>query len=143
MTKDRLNLVAPCGIDCGVCELYMCKDSPQLYDYLLTRGIPKEKLPCKGCRPSEGGCPVIGNSCATYSCVQLKGVEFCHECDDFPCNKLHPASDRADVLPHNTKVFNLCTIESIGLDSFVKRSADIKQRYYKGKMEVGNGPQLL
>jgi hypothetical protein len=141
MTKERLTLVAPCGIDCGTCELNMCKDNPQLLDVLVSKGIPKEKIPCNGCRSIQGDCPVIKDKCETYKCVTQKNVEFCFECDEFPCVKLQPSADRANILPHNMKVFNLCTIKREGVENFVLKSTEIKQRYYAGKMEVGNGPQ--
>ena len=43
ITEERKELVALCGIDCGICELNMCKDSPELLTYLVSRGIPKDK----------------------------------------------------------------------------------------------------
>lgn len=142
LREERALLVAPCGIDCGICEMHMCKDNPQLLQYFLSKGYPQEKLPCKGCRSIEGHCPVIGCECETYRCVKKKEVDFCYECQDFPCGKLNPAADRAELLPHNLKVFNLCAIENSGLDNFVNTSAVYKQKYYKGKMSVGKGPQL-
>ena len=140
--NERLRLVAPCGIDCGLCELHMCKDNPRLLDHLLSRGIANERLPCAGCRSIEGACPVIGSTCETYVCVRGKGVEFCYQCGDFPCSKLAPSSDRANVLPHNMKTFNLCSIKRMGVEGFVQESVLIKQRYYEGKMEIGKGPKL-
>jgi len=142
ITEERKELVALCGIDCGICELNMCKDNSELLAYLASKGIPKDKLPCAGCRDIKGHCPVIGVPCATYTCATEKGVDFCYDCGDFPCTKLQPSADRADVLPHNTKVFNLCTIKRIGVEDFVKLSSGIKERYYKGKMEIGKGPQI-
>ena len=141
-TNERTNLVAPCGIDCGACELYLCKDNEQLFTYLVSRGIPQEKLPCAGCRDLDGSCPVIGGQCATYACFAEKNVDFCFDCGDFPCSKLHPSADRADVLPHNLKVFNLCTIQRDGVEGFIDKSAEIKLKYHKGKMEIGKGPQI-
>lgn len=141
-TQERKRLVAPCGIDCGLCELYTCKDDKQLYSYLLSRGIPQEKLPCAGCRDIKGECPVIGSTCPTYLCATEKKIDFCFDCADFPCVRLNPSADRADVLPHNLKVFNLCTIQRKGLKSFIEHSTEFKKRYYKGKMQIGNGPQL-
>lgn len=141
--NERNKLVAPCGIDCGSCELNMCKDNPQLLTYLASKGIPKEKLPCAGCRDIKGRCPVIGIQCATYVCAAGKGVNVCYDCAGYPCVKLQPSADRADVLPHNTKVFNLCTIKRIGVEKFVEISPEIKERYYKGKMEIGKGPGFL
>lgn len=140
--NERLSMVAPCGIDCGICESYLCKDDQNLYNYLLQLGIPEEKLPCPGCRAMEGNCPVKPTVCDTWTCVKENELEFCSACTDFPCNRLQPCADRADVLPHNLKVFNLCLINQIGLKAFTERSAEIKLKYYKGKMAVGNGPQL-
>ena len=142
MTKERINLAAPCGIDCGVCELNMCKDNPQLIDVLVSMGIPREKIPCDGCRSIQGNCPVIKGTCETYKCVTEKNVEFCFECDEFPCVKLQPSADRANILPHNMKVFNLCTMKRVGVENFILQSSEIKKRYYAGKMDIGKGPQL-
>ena len=99
--------------------------------------------PCNGCRDMEGHCPVIGRQCATYACVKEKDVAFCFQCREFPCAKLHPSADRADVLPHNMKVFNLCTIQRDGVEGFIDLSAELKKKYYKGKMEIGNGPRII
>jgi hypothetical protein len=142
-TQERREMVAPCGIDCGNCELFICKDDPKLYESLIKRGIPKERIPCAGCREVQGHCPVIPEVCATYTCSNGKKLNFCFECNDFPCNMLQPSADRANVLPHNLKVFNLCTIKNKGLDNFIASYKGIKQKYYQGKMEVGKGPKLI
>ena len=142
MSPERLNLVAPCGIDCGICELYTCRADARLFSVLTARGIPVEKIPCDGCRPIAGRCPIIKEDCETYKCVMEKKVEFCFECSEFPCVKLHPSSKRAEVLPHNMKVFNLCTIKRDGVEAFVEKSSGIKKRYYAGIMEIGKGPQI-
>lgn len=128
-----------CGIYCGECECHKAKDDPKLMEYMKSKGIPN--LPCPGCREVEGKCPVIGGVCETYQCALEKRVDFCFECDDFPCSRLNPASDRADILPHNLKTFNLCYIQRRGLDEFARNAAEFKNKYYKGKMAVGKGPQ--
>ena len=119
ITNERKNLVAPCGIDCGTCELNMCKDNPQLHTYLISRGIPESKLPCNGCRAIEGNCPVIEGQCETYVCLSERKIDFCYECNDFPCSRLQPAADRASILPHNLKVYNLCKIQKRGVEQFI------------------------
>ena len=139
---DRHMMVAPCGIDCGQCECHTAKDSPALLEYLVSVGIGRDRLPCGGCRSIEGACPVLEAGCDTYSCIADRGLGFCYECPDFPCSRLNPAADRAQQLPHNTKVFNLCYIEKHGMDEFLEKAAEIKQRYFKGKMMVGRGPQI-
>ncbi len=139
---DDATMVAPCGIDCSQCECHIAKDNPSLLDYLVSVGIPKGRLPCGGCREVKGACPVLPAVCDTYRCITEQGLSFCYECRDFPCSRLNPAADRAEQLPHNTKVFNLCYIQRQGLAKFMEHSADIKQRYFKGKMAIGRGPQL-
>lgn len=111
-------------------------------DRLAERGIPRDRLPCAGCRNVDGDCPVINLGCETYGCVRSRGVEFCHECSDFPCSKLCPSAQRADVLPHNMKVFGLCTIKRLGVDGFVKVSGELERLYFRGRMEIGKGPSL-
>ncbi len=141
VTKERIHSVAPCGIDCGICELHTCSENDAVYSAMIARGIPAEKLPCKGCRSVQGMCPVIVGKCATYTCITNRGFSYCYECGDFPCNMLHPSADRANVLPHNLKVFQLCSIMRDGIEKFIERSPDMKKKYYTGKMEVGKGPQ--
>lgn len=140
--NEREKLIAPCGIDCGVCEFYLCKQDKDILEYLVSKGIPKTILPCNGCRNVDGKCPIMKTDCATYNCAKSKNVEFCFDCNEFPCSMLNPTADRADILPHNLKVFNLCTIKRDGLDNFIKQSGKIKLSYYKGRMVIGKGPIL-
>lgn len=141
-TEDEITLVAPCGIPCGDCSAYKAKDDPTLLELLISRGIKREGLPCPGCRPAKGNCPAVDGTCETYACVTEHAVDFCFECPEFPCAKLNPAADRANAIPHNTKVFNLCFIQRQGLAKFMEKSPEIKQRYFQGKMSIGKGPLL-
>lgn len=136
----REQLVAPCGLDCGICELYMCKDNSQLKEFLIQKGVPEASLPCPGCRTIEGRCPVIQKKCATYTCAENKGINLCSECNEFPCMKIAPAADKASALPHNLKVYNLSVIKERGLQALIDCSNTTKQTYFKGNMKVGEGP---
>jgi hypothetical protein len=140
-TDEALNLVGPCGIYCAECECHKSQNSPRLLEYLVSRGIPRDRLPCSGCRSVEGNCPVLGETCETYTCAAARQVQLCSECGEFPCGRFNPAADRADVLPHNLKVFNLTFIEKQGLEAWKLRYPEIKDRYYRGRMVVGKGPQ--
>ena len=138
----RSELVAPCGIHCAICPLYLAGENHLLLEALVEKGVSREKLPCKGCRALEGRCPVLETPCETYACIASRGHDFCYQCQEYPCKKLNPASHRAEVLPHNTKVFNLGVIEHQWMEAFLKRSQEVQARYYKGKMAVGRGPVL-
>lgn len=80
-------LLAPCGLYCGVCGVYMAhRDNDLKLKEKLARffGVPVESLSCKGCLSNElaGFC----KSCLIRECTRKKTVEGCHECDDFPCD---------------------------------------------------------
>ncbi len=139
----REKAVAVCGMDCFYCELYGSNLSGDMKKSLaaMLKLDENEINPCKGCREQKG-C-LIHPECKTFDCVQDKKVNFCYECDDFPCTFLHPAADRAEKLPHNLKVYNLCRIKSKGLKKWIEEeSSTSRQKYYKGKIVIGAGPQL-
>lgn len=143
MTNTSENrMAAPCGTWCQICVCVQAKDSPELMESLVARGIPREKLPCPGCREVEGLCPVLPEPCATYRCAVDHGVNFCHECDEFPCEKLNPAAHRAEVLPHNIKIYHLCYQKQHGLTAWKEAAPEIQKRYFQGVMKVGRGPVL-
>lgn len=149
-TKENIS-VAPCGLSCGHCKLYLAKDDPAIMEWLVSRGFNRNSFPCPGCRKLEGkvACSKetfefsqVDGRCATYACVVEHGVEFCYECPDFPCTKLQPCADKASELPQNMKLFYLCYIKHQGLTEFLKKYPELAPRYYFGKMVVGKGPQL-
>lgn len=140
-TTDDITLVAPCGIYCGDCAAYRAKDDPAVMETLVSAGFKRES--CPGCRPLEGNCPFNVDTCENYTCAAGRGIDFCFQCQDFPCVKLNPTAYRADRLPHNMKMFNLCCIKREGVAKWLEQLPEIKQRYYKGKITVfGKGPQL-
>jgi hypothetical protein len=136
-------------------------------EYLITklRGtnlLTRDDLPCQGCRPLEGKpacCRKVNrvveetretprdslvddSPCATYVCSVEHGVDFCYECPDFPCVKLQPCADMANVLPQNLKVFNLCCLKRQGPAEWLKKYDETMNSYYVGKLVIGNGPQI-
>jgi hypothetical protein len=140
---DDFTLTGPCGIYCGECEAHKAKDDPALMEYMKSSKVLKtELLPCPGCRTVKGKCLAVDGTCETYACANEHAVDFCFECKEFPCAKLNPAADRAERLPHNIKLFSLCCIQHQGLARFVELYPEIKQRYFRGKMAIGKGPQL-
>jgi hypothetical protein len=82
-----------------------------------------------------------GSTCATYACSVEHGVDFCYECPEFPCVKLQPSADMADILPHNLKVFHLCCLKRQGLAEWLKNYEATWSLYFLGKLVIGQGPQ--
>ncbi|NWF94413.1 MAG: DUF3795 domain-containing protein [Syntrophaceae bacterium] len=98
--KINPDFIAPCGLYCGVCAIYIAhrdhnlKLKEKLLD-LYKGGAPgKGKLPsaerlsiedikCKGCLSDE---PFMHcQQCEIRRCTRERGYEGCHQCDEFPC----------------------------------------------------------
>lgn len=139
--EEVVRLVAPCGTNCGACGAYLVKDDSSLGER-IKNSVGWNGVPCPGCRPSGGQCQWVDGKCELYACVERQGVEYCFECDEFPCAKMNPTADRANIYPHNLKLMNLCCIQRHGVDELLKRTPEIRQRYFQGSLVVGRGPEL-
>ncbi|HNZ07175.1 MAG TPA: DUF3795 domain-containing protein [Candidatus Cloacimonadota bacterium] len=143
MIKDQeFELISPCGVYCGECACHKVKDNPALLPVLKAHGIDEEQLPCPGCRAVDGHCKHLGSRCENYACAQEHGVTMCYECEDFPCVRLMPAADRANSLPHNMKMYSQCYINRYGVQAWLENYAEIRLRYFTGKISYGKGPQI-
>ncbi len=120
---DYLQMSAPCGLPCFDCPLHLARYSPELQRMVSqVINIPVELVACDGCRNEDGKCAHLPMPCRLYPCARERGVDFCHECSDFPCDYLHPYADQA-LKWHNTKVFNLCLIKKMGLERWAREKA--------------------
>ena len=141
--ENARELTAVCGLDCFNCPLFetmITEETRQHFAKLLNR--TPEETSCKGCR-AQKGCLLHMNDCATYHCATAKGVDFCFECADFPCQYLQPAKEGADRFPHNYKLYNLCRIQKVGVERWADEEAtNIRNAYYNGKFVPGSGPVL-
>ena len=138
---DYQQMTAPCGLDCFNCTFYLAhedsKAMKQLEIWSEQLNVPTEIMLCQGCRNHDGQIPLqlrlFGDDhrCGAYQCSSAKKVAFCGECEDFPCDYLHPLADKAETLPHNTKVFNLCLINRMGLEKWAaSKAAEVRKTYF-------------
>jgi hypothetical protein len=82
-------LVAPCGLYCGVCGIYCATasgDQPLKEKLAKAYGDTPDKINCKGCLSDSvyWYCKV----CPVKSCTKEKGYIGCHQCESFPCDKI-------------------------------------------------------
>ncbi len=137
---DYKIMTAPCGLDCFNCPMYIAMENEKLRNIISKNmNIPYDKACCEGCRPQNGVIKVFNwtEPCAAYKCITEKGLDFCCDCDDFPCDNLHPYADKASEVPHNTKVFNLCLIKKLGLEKWAQEKAkSVKDTYFKGEFKL-------
>ena len=79
-------LLAPCGLYCGVCGVYMASrdNNQKLKDKLASAyGVTSERIVCKGCLSNEKF--VYCQTCDIRKCIMEKNYEGCHQCNEFPC----------------------------------------------------------
>lgn len=135
---DFERMTAPCGLDCFNCIVYLANENEETRAMVSKAlGVPLEKAVCKGCRDEGGKCAVIPMECRVYPCAEAKGLRFCCDCPDFPCDYLHPYADQASKVPHNTKVFNLCLIKKLGLETWAREKAkSVRDVYFSGKWKL-------
>jgi len=126
-------MTAPCGLPCFECYLYLAQFDEEMAEMIAgVLGLSKDDIKCRGCRAEDGQCAHLAMECRVYKCIEKTDMKTCAECDDFPCEYLHPYSDQA-MKPHNTKVFNLCRIKKVGIEEWAKDEAgDILDKYYYG-----------
>jgi hypothetical protein len=104
-------LIAPCGMNCGICSGYLAAR----YD-VKSKGI---KMPyCTGCRPRNKQCAFLKKRCS----LLLEGkVQYCYECDDFPCPDLIKLDTRYRTTFRMSMVENLEYIRDNGITQFLER----------------------
>lgn len=118
-------LTSPCGIPCFHCPAYLATKSPEIKKKVMeTLGVPEEKATCEGCRSQEGRIELLKpqEQCKIYLCVKEKNIEFCNECDDFPCERFQPYADQSNY-PHNTKMYQLCMMKKLGFEKWAEEEA--------------------
>ena len=81
---NKISLIAPCGMNCGLCVSYLSMK----YE-LKKEGFRKRY--CSGCRPRGKNCTFMKKHCDLLG----KGlVRFCYECEKFPCSRLKDLDKR-------------------------------------------------
>ncbi|MGE5628736.1 MAG: DUF3795 domain-containing protein [Solirubrobacterales bacterium] len=140
---DFKEMTSPCGLDCFNCPAQEKNITEEVRQKLVeATGKEPNEVACKGCRTLKGrNLPTI-KSCPTYECASEHHLDFCYECEDFPCEKYNPCRSRADKLPHNLKVYNLCKIQKLGLEKWAQESKSSRDRYYLGELIPGVGPVI-
>ncbi len=93
--------IAVCGLDCELCDIRKAPHDPEAAQRIVAwfkkeewlsedEGIDEiieRSMYCTGCRGDRSvhwspDCPIL------ICCVDKKGLEFCYQCSEFPCEQL-------------------------------------------------------
>ena len=118
--KLKAELVAPCGMNCGVCKGYLA------YSRNLPAEIRKARRTsyCAGCRPRGKLCAYIKGNCSK---LRKQTIQFCYECEDFPCQRLQTIDRRYRTRYNTSLIDNLNQIKQFGIDEFLEKE-EVKWR---------------
>ena len=108
------DLIAPCGMNCGVCSGYLALK----YD-LRNKGIRMSY--CTGCRPRDKKCSFLKKRCTL---LLNNKVKYCYECDDFPCRELSHLDKRYRMYYRMSMVDNLESIKEGGIRQFLEKQEE-------------------
>ncbi len=105
-TLNRFELIAPCGMNCGICLGYL-----------------REKNQCPGCRGPREQLPKYCGNCIIRNCAILKenNWKFCSDkCEKYPCLRLRNLDKRYRTKYNMSMIENLNNIEKLGIRVFVR-----------------------
>lgn len=109
MSNFSKKLIAPCGMNCGICQAYL---------------RPENK--CPGCFSGRkvNGRPI---KCGRRLCKKRTG-EFCFECKEFPCKSIQALDERYRKKYGMSEIENLEFIRDHGIEKFL---AQQEKKYCK------------
>ncbi len=110
LAKFTANLIAPCGINCGVCRAHL-----------------RQRNSCPGCRAADGCRPKTRVVCKIKTCETLANgkLEYCSSaCEQFPCAVLLHLDKRYRTKYGCSPVENVLNIQKLGMPKFLGNEAE-------------------
>lgn len=112
---------AVCGLFCPGCSLYIATtedDTERLARIAAMFGVSEEEVRCLGCRSEVKG-PYC-KMCKMVTCSDERGVEFCAQCSDYPCEII---VEFQAAMPHRADLFRSGErIRGIGFEAWLKET---------------------
>ncbi|MDZ7697134.1 MAG: DUF3795 domain-containing protein [Deltaproteobacteria bacterium] len=97
-------LAAVCGLFCTACTLYIGTTEDETHRLEAVSKIyntAAEDWACHGCR-SDKRSYFCKNKCKMVDCAKEKGIDFCVECHEYPCDDLREFKEQR---PHRIELW--------------------------------------
>ncbi len=104
--KAARSLIAPCGMNCGLCRAFL-----------------RSRNSCPGCRGDDRGKPKTRVLCRIKTCKARcrADQDFCFNCSSFPCERLRALDKRYRTKYGMSMIQNLLSIQAAGLAAFIEQ----------------------
>jgi hypothetical protein len=115
---------AYCGLYCASCTVFLATKNNTISKLAEEWGKNVNDITCCGCKSQT--VTEFCRSCALKTCAAAKGLEFCIECDDFPCRSLENFKNDKRY-PYHIEVYDsLKTIKEHGVEYWLD---EMKKRW--------------
>lgn len=112
----EIDLLAPCGLFCGICPKYLEDDQK-----------------CGGCCSGEGFAKFEHKMCGILKCLEEKNLERCSECEELDeCKRLESFCKWDSFISHKICISNCQKHRELGDQGFLE--------WIKSKIDSGNYP---
>jgi hypothetical protein len=101
---DPADLFAPCGMNCLVCYAHL-----------------RKKKPCDGCLAADTHKTERCKSCFIKQCAQQKGLVYCFDCPDFPCQRIKNLEKSYLKRYQVSLIENSRLVQASGLEPFFQK----------------------
>lgn len=101
INEKKQQKIAVCGLDCGNCDIYNASNNPEIAHQLVKQfqgaweDVKAEDFHCNGCRSNKTQC-WTPDCWIRECCVNNKNLEYCYECQEFPCIKLKKWANKSE-----------------------------------------------
>jgi len=123
-TPDK-KLAAVCGLFCPSCTVFIgsMEDRSRLERLAERSKATVEQVECHGCR-SEKRSLYCDTRCKMTKCAAQKGIDFCVQCDEYPCAELKAFQSQ---MPHRIELWQ--SQERIKAVGYEKWYAEMVRQY--------------
>ena len=104
-------LIAPCGMNCGICIGF----------FGYTMSANKRKMTCIGCKPKNKSCAHLKKFCEKLT---KNEHEYCYECEDFPCKHIQRLDTKYHQRFDYSTIENLKLIKEKGMKGFLQKEEE-------------------
>ena len=105
-STNNTDIVAPCGLNCGLCRSYL-----------------RKRNKCHGCRlggPEKKSKTFL--NCRIKNCQKIQqGLDYCINCDDYPCENINHLEKRYTTRYSVSVKENMAFIQTSGIEEFLAK----------------------
>jgi hypothetical protein len=122
--SENNHLVSACGLYCGSCGIYLAtqeNDSEKIVQYAMVLNQSYDETLCDGCG-SERKSLHCSKICTFIDCKYQKGVSYCADCNEFPCQALIEFKSK---MPHRAEIIEAQKrVKEIGIENWLTEMKD-------------------